>query len=535
MRIAAHRSTTTDSANRPEANAKPATASFLEVLAGTSAQSSPVNSAAISSNNQQAGSETADEKQQGFDHAARNQPRTESDASQTTLTPTSASTSASSAAVKPDASQPQSRANAAGRSTARDEKPSPSQPASIATMVPLPAIVSAQTAPLPVTPVPSSSSTGPCAGSNEAQASQPATTLPQAVDDHISRNAHVSAAIPDKLAAPDADTANEPAHPANDLSIQASPSGNRTSGPDANSTDASSTASASTTPASQSTASAAAAQSSAILSTIASMPGLSTQPISNAATGNKAADQNQLKGVATNNTTTAAGNGQSSTSGTSHAAQDSGQGAASAQHTQNQAATQTAPAGQAQADAAAPQMQAVAVHAAAHDATAPHSHADGAAETPRAAAQTAPADSHDTAATQAINTASVIQKMSETEMRVGMHSAEFGEISIRTSVSQQQMVAQISVDHGELGKAISAHIPGMEAKLGNELGLRALVQVSQGGMSFSGERGYSPQRERSSYAQPAQIDAASGSIEADSSVLRLAAGSVDGYRLDIRA
>jgi hypothetical protein len=270
------------------------------------------------------------------------------------------------------------------------------------------------------------------------------------------------------------------------------------------------------------------------------MPGLSTQPISNAAAGNKAADQNQLKGMGTNNTTPAAGNSQSSATGSSHAAQDgnaqgNAQSSASAQHTQNQAAEQAAPAPQGQTNAAVPQMQPVAVHAAAHDAAAPHSHADGAAETPRATAQTAPPDSHDTAATQAINTASVIQKMSETEMRVGMHSAEFGEISIRTSVSQQQMVAQISVDHGDLGKAISAHIPGMEAKLGNELGLRALVQVSQSGMSFSGERGYSPQRERSSYTQPAQLDAPSGSVETDSSVLRLAAGSVDVYRLDIRA
>ena len=68
-------------------------------------------------------------------------------------------------------------------------------------------------------------------------------------------------------------------------------------------------------------------------------------------------------------------------------------------------------------------------------------------------------DSGITTGTSVINSARLVQSISETEMRLGMHSAEFGDISIRTSVSQQQMQAQISVDHDELGNAISAHIP----------------------------------------------------------------------------
>lgn len=129
--------------------------------------------------------------------------------------------------------------------------------------------------------------------------------------------------------------------------------------------------------------------------------------------------------------------------------------------------------------------------------------------------------------------------MSQSEMRVGMHSAEFGEISIRTSVTPQQMMAQISVDHGDLGKAISAHIPAMEQKLGGETGLRALVEVNQGAMSFSGERGYSSQREQKSNAAAAQSDGAQSSAEIDQQVLRegsrTATAPAGGYRLDIRA
>jgi hypothetical protein len=162
-----------------------------------------------------------------------------------------------------------------------------------------------------------------------------------------------------------------------------------------------------------------------------------------------------------------------------------------------------------------------------------HGRADGAAETARTSEQ--PADVSESAGTPGINTANVIQKMSETEMRVGIHSAEFGDISIRTSVSQQQMTAQISVDHGDLGKAISAHIPAMEAKLGGEFGLRALVQVSQSGMSFSGERGYSTEKEQRSAAQTAQVEVIPASVESDSAAPRVAAVAGEGYRLDIRA
>jgi hypothetical protein len=89
------------------------------------------------------------------------------------------------------------------------------------------------------------------------------------------------------------------------------------------------------------------------------------------------------------------------------------------------------------------------------------------------------------AGTSGISVARLIQSIGETEMRVGMHSSEFGDISIRTAVSQQQMQAHISVDHNELGNALSAHIPSVQAKLDSDFGLHATIEVSQGGASFS--------------------------------------------------
>jgi hypothetical protein len=181
------------------------------------------------------------------------------------------------------------------------------------------------------------------------------------------------------------------------------------------------------------------------------------------------------------------------------------------------------------------QTQQAASHGAVHDIAASHSAAGSVADAVRAGNQASQAEGAENAGVSPINTANVIQKMSETEMHVGMRSADFGEVSIRTLVSQQQMTAQISVDHGDLGKAISAHIPAMEAKLGGDFGLRAIVEVNQSGMSFSGERGFSSQREQRSFAQPAQSQDAAPSLEADLPALSGVARTGDPYRLDIRA
>jgi hypothetical protein len=136
----------------------------------------------------------------------------------------------------------------------------------------------------------------------------------------------------------------------------------------------------------------------------------------------------------------------------------------------------------------------------------------------------------------AISTASLMQSISQTEMRVGMRSAEFGDISIRTSVSQQQILAHISVDHGDLSNSLAAHLPSMQAKLEDGLGLRASIVVNQGGMSFSQERGQSSSGGYRSPAQTVQNVSAPDSRELDPMSLRMAvAASGDDCRLDIRA
>jgi hypothetical protein len=137
-------------------------------------------------------------------------------------------------------------------------------------------------------------------------------------------------------------------------------------------------------------------------------------------------------------------------------------------------------------------------------------------------------------ASSGINSARLIQTMGETEMHVGMHSVEFGDISIRTSLSQQQMVTQISLDHNDLSQAISAHLSTVQAKLGEEYGLHASIEINNQGAPLSGGQGNSSQRDQQTFKRASQGGsiAPAGSIENVAGVVALiSAGS--GHGLDI--
>jgi len=121
-----------------------------------------------------------------------------------------------------------------------------------------------------------------------------------------------------------------------------------------------------------------------------------------------------------------------------------------------------------------------------------------------------------------------------------MRTAEFGDISIRTSVSAQQLVAQIAVDHGGLGQAISAHISTMQSKLGEDSGLQTSIEVRHLGSSLSGETGQSSQREQRAFNYGGSAESASQTTEeASGPGMGIGLGAMaavgDGSRLDIRA
>jgi hypothetical protein len=110
-------------------------------------------------------------------------------------------------------------------------------------------------------------------------------------------------------------------------------------------------------------------------------------------------------------------------------------------------------------------------------------------------------------ASPVINTAKLIQSIGQSEIRVGMHSSEFGNISISTSTTRDVTSAQISLDHGELAKVIAAHLPEMQAKLSGNQALDVRIDVNgdrsgQGAGTSSSMSNGSADQSRSGRQQP---------------------------------
>lgn len=222
--------------------------------------------------------------------------------------------------------------------------------------------------------------------------------------------------------------------------------------------------------------------------------------------------------------------------GPSHATQNSGQSTQHSQADPSQGAAVPAKV----MDSGTSQAQA-ALMGASHEAAMPLRSGGGVEDvSPQILQRGEPAsnelESGNAATTSGINAAHLIKTMSQTEMSVGMRSSEFGNISIRTSVSQQQMLAQISLDHSELSQALSSHVSSVQTKLGNESGLHTLIEVNHQGSLSSGDSGNPAQREQQEFVRSARTASVAVAAEPEAGLGPGALDSVnDGVRLDIRA
>jgi hypothetical protein len=94
-------------------------------------------------------------------------------------------------------------------------------------------------------------------------------------------------------------------------------------------------------------------------------------------------------------------------------------------------------------------------------------------------------------------------------------------------------MAQINVDHSELGSAIAAHLPSLQSKLGGEFGLHASIEVNQLGGSATGGNGQPSHQNQKMTPQSVPVD--SSAPHTDGDPITLQGESLDDSRLDIRA
>jgi hypothetical protein len=140
-----------------------------------------------------------------------------------------------------------------------------------------------------------------------------------------------------------------------------------------------------------------------------------------------------------------------------------------------------------------------------------------------------------------INTAKLIQSMGQSEMRVGMRSNEFGNISISTSSSRDLISAQISLDHSELAKTLASHLPEFQQRLGIHQAMDVRIDLngqrtdtSSGMSNGSAEESHGGmQQARSPASSPSGIGIAEGPSSEVATSMRTGEGRLDA-RLDIR-
>jgi hypothetical protein len=144
-----------------------------------------------------------------------------------------------------------------------------------------------------------------------------------------------------------------------------------------------------------------------------------------------------------------------------------------------------------------------------------------------------------------INTAKLIQSMGQSEMRVGMRSSDFGNISISTSATRNLISAQISLEHGELARALATHLPEMQARLGGNQAMNVRIDMngqpagqstgtSTGMSNGSADQSHGDRQQKGSATSNQSAEGFAGHLNSiPMAVLPSAEGTLD-VRLDIR-
>jgi hypothetical protein len=89
-----------------------------------------------------------------------------------------------------------------------------------------------------------------------------------------------------------------------------------------------------------------------------------------------------------------------------------------------------------------------------------------------------------------VHSAKLVERIGEAELRLGIRAGEFGSVDIRTSMVRNQFTAEIAVERGELGRAMTAELHGLQSRL-VERGIPEVVvtvQNQMGGQSTGSEQ-----------------------------------------------
>lgn len=100
--------------------------------------------------------------------------------------------------------------------------------------------------------------------------------------------------------------------------------------------------------------------------------------------------------------------------------------------------------------------------------------------------------------------AKLVERAGQTELRVGIQAGEFGSVDIRTSMAHSQFTAEISVERGELGRAMSVELPALHARLAEQRVPPANIVVQDHSYSSGGSSDLRQGTRQQQYTAPNQ-------------------------------
>jgi flagellar hook-length control protein FliK len=100
-----------------------------------------------------------------------------------------------------------------------------------------------------------------------------------------------------------------------------------------------------------------------------------------------------------------------------------------------------------------------------------------------------------------IQAAKLVERMGQSEIRVGIRDGELGNVDIRTSMSHNNFTAQISVERGDLGRVIAAELPSLHSRLSDQRLPVTQITVQNESSGMSGNAGGGQQYSRSATSQ----------------------------------
>ncbi len=109
-------------------------------------------------------------------------------------------------------------------------------------------------------------------------------------------------------------------------------------------------------------------------------------------------------------------------------------------------------------------------------------------------------------ATPLIQSAKLLERMGEAELKLGIRAGEFGSVDIRTSMVRNQFTAEISVERGELGRVMAADLPGLQNRLSEQrVPLANIILQNHAGSHSSASEQQKPREGQPVYAANSRI------------------------------